>query len=194
MPIGNHEKIIGNIELNDFYGFLYVDILAPDIKIPFLPIHLNNKLIFPTGKITGMYFSEELKYSLSLGYKIIKIHYGYKFDKGLIFNEFVTNFYNIKSNSNSTLIEKQISKLILNSLYGRFGLSDKNTKTSIINNDEISNYINKKDLTLITDLDTNNSLLKYENILNDDIPFFLINFFLISKIYFILYLFIDILA
>jgi hypothetical protein len=57
-------------------GFAEVEFTAPaDLKIPVLGVkaYINGseKLIFPTGgPIRGVFYSEELKYAQSLGYKI----------------------------------------------------------------------------------------------------------------------------
>lgn len=38
--------------------------------------NIINNYIYGKGKFTGMYFSEELKYAIKLGYQIVKVHYG----------------------------------------------------------------------------------------------------------------------
>jgi hypothetical protein len=129
MPIGQPTYINGNIDLNNFFGFLRVNVTAPDINIPFLPYKHNNFLICPTGSWTGIYFSEEIKYAKNLGYKF-EIIEGFKFNQGYPFNKFVNDFYDIKKNS--TGVEKLYAKLILNSLYGRMGMNDKYYKAMIL--------------------------------------------------------------
>jgi DNA polymerase elongation subunit (family B) len=78
-------------------------------------------LICPTGSWKGWYFSEELKNARDkFGYTITPIE-GYRFESDIIFKDYVDHFYEIKKNSEGAM--KQISKLFLNSLYGRFGMS-----------------------------------------------------------------------
>ena len=56
---------------------------------PVLPYKLNGNTVFPRGIFTGVYFSEELKAVLPLGYKILKIHSAKEFDKTDIFSEYI---------------------------------------------------------------------------------------------------------
>ena len=76
-----------------------------------------------------MYFTPELinardKY----GYKI-DVVYAYKFNKGFdVFKEFVEHFYTLKSGDSNPAL-KLIAKLILNSLYGKFGAREYHDET-----------------------------------------------------------------
>jgi hypothetical protein len=66
-----------------------------------------------------MIFSEEIKEARKYGYSI-KIIYAYQFERGKnVFKE--EKHYAIKKNANN-LVERQIAKLRLNSLYGKFGV------------------------------------------------------------------------
>lgn len=59
-----------------------------DLKIPYLPARLETgSLIVPVGTWEGWYFSDELEYAMSLGYKITHLNNAYLFDKGKPFNE-----------------------------------------------------------------------------------------------------------
>jgi hypothetical protein len=56
-------------------------VCPPTITQPFLPYRKkDNTLLFPTGKFLSVYYSEELKYAIDLGYDIIPIS-GYFFEK-----------------------------------------------------------------------------------------------------------------
>ena len=79
-----------------------------------------NQTISPLGKWTGWYLSEELKNAMKFGYKF-KVISGYLFDKKYIFNEYVDFLYNLKSTSVKGTPDYVISKLLMNSLYGKFG-------------------------------------------------------------------------
>ena len=71
-------ETINNPEVSDFFhddcnffGFMDVDIECPDhIGKPVLPYKYENRTIFPQGIFTGVYFSEELRECVKLGYKI----------------------------------------------------------------------------------------------------------------------------
>lgn len=131
-PIGQARSVKGIIDLNTFFGFLYVNVEAPlDMNIPFLPKKINSGLVNPVGTWKGWYFSEELKHAIKLGYKITLLNEGYAFDKGQPFDDFVNHFYKIKSSTND-LVQKMISKLILNALYGKFGQDNSNNTSMCV--------------------------------------------------------------
>ena len=68
---------------------------------------------------------------MKYGYKFEVIN-GYTFDRKIIFNDYVNSLYDLKCNSIKGTSEYTISKLLLNSLYGRFGMSpDRPTHVSI---------------------------------------------------------------
>jgi len=73
-----------------------------------------------------MLFSEEMYNAMTLGYKF-KIIRGYLFDKANIFSEYIDVLYDIKQSHSKEDPMYLISKLLLNSLYGRrsrrYGLS-----------------------------------------------------------------------
>tara|TARA_B110000967_G_scaffold94827_1_gene97424 strand:+ start:2542 stop:4416 length:1875 start_codon:yes stop_codon:yes gene_type:complete len=130
-PIKTTEDKLINL-INNF-GFLEVKIVTPKlIFTPCLPKKDDIKgTINPTGTWKGMYFSEELKIALSLGYKISVIKtYGYK--RGKIFSNYIKFFYKIRKLYSKKNLLNKISKLLLNSLYGRFGMHvTKSTKKII---------------------------------------------------------------
>src|SRR5690606_110725 len=107
------------------YGFAEAEVTAPtDLKIPVLPLKTTvngvEKLIFPTGTFKGTFFSEELRYAQSLGYKI-KLIKALEFSRSKdLFSEYIINFYRKKAMGSGAM--KAISKLFLNSLYGRFAM------------------------------------------------------------------------
>ena len=109
-----------NFKLEEFFGFLEVDIECPDsVFRPVLPFKYEGRTIFPRGVFHGTYFSEELKAVLPLGYKIVNIHAAKWFSKGFLFNQYVLDMYKLKATSDGP--ERFIAKLHLNSLYGMFG-------------------------------------------------------------------------
>ncbi len=112
----NHEKL----QYDDF-GFIHAEIeYYGNLKAPLLPYKKDGVTIFPTGKVKGIYFSEELKKAESLRY-IVKPIKEYIFKKDKIFHDCIHTLYNIRINSTEKSINLLI-KLILNSFYGRFGM------------------------------------------------------------------------
>lgn len=104
------------------FGVAYITATCPkDLEIPVLPVtSKTGKLIFPTGTFKGWYCSPEIQLAISKGYEI-KIHYGYKFQQGKIFSEYIDDLYEIKQNAERNSVDYLISKLLMNSLYGKFG-------------------------------------------------------------------------
>lgn len=141
MPVGK-PKWVGDLHsfnIEDLFGFIEAYVICPpSIHKPVLPYRdERGVLIFPTGKFIGVYFSEELKYAKSIGYKVIPIS-GYLYEKGEgLFTEFVTELYNNRLNArregNDGLA--YVYKILMNSLYGRFGINPKSSITEICSNE-----------------------------------------------------------
>lgn len=104
-------------------GFFKVRVEAPaNIQHPILPIKLDGTTIYPSGEWISWYYSEEIENAKKFGYQF-QILEGYIFRKADIFSNFIEAIYKTKEKSMSGTPEYTISKLILNSLYGRFGMS-----------------------------------------------------------------------
>lgn len=79
----------------------------------------RDKLIFPVGHIAHAYLtSPEIEFVLKHG-TIDKVNFVSLYEKRNLFEEYVKYFYDIKNNSKGPM--KALSKLFLNSLYGKFG-------------------------------------------------------------------------
>jgi hypothetical protein len=129
--------------LDNFFGFINCKVtIDKDILKPMLPFKYNGKTIFPTGDISGIYFSEELKAISKLdGYKI-KIISGYEFEKAFYFNSYINDFFNQKKVSQGA--ERFIAKMHLNQLYGYFGRSYDIINTININSSELKKLLTCK--------------------------------------------------
>jgi len=94
----------------------------------------------------------------------------YKFKKGKgVFKSYVDYFYNIKRNSSND-VEKNIAKLMLNSLYGRFGMKDINSCIKIVANEEHEKNINKKyNYTILSELNNGMKIIKYNSKIDERI-------------------------
>ena len=133
----NHHKDLSNHKLENLFGFFKVEVTTPkNLIYPLLPYKNEGLTIHPTGKFTGVYFSEELKAVEAQGFKI-KLISGYEFSKVYLFKDYINSFYNIKKMSIG--VERYIAKLHLNTLYGYFGRSFDLMETLIIKNDKIVN-------------------------------------------------------
>lgn len=155
-PVGNISKFKGDItkyEENPF-GFYYVKVKTPEnLHIPILQTRIMTKkggirTISPLGEWSGWYFSEEIQNAKKIGYEF-EVIWGYTFDKEYIFKEYVNDLYNLKMNSDKNSSIYTISKLLLNSLYGRFGMSPEKEICKIVKGEyEIGKFIHDKSITI----------------------------------------------
>jgi len=129
MPIGKAYIIkTHNLEkYKDFpVAFVEATVLSPPpdkLYIPVLPYRYKGKLLFPTGEFTGWWDLELIKKAEEVGYiikpsKIIVFN-----DYQAIFKEYIESLYNLrleaKHKNDKTL--DLVTKLLMNSLYGKFG-------------------------------------------------------------------------
>jgi hypothetical protein len=84
----------------------------------------------------------EMDNAVKLGYKF-EIIRGYTFDKENIFKEYVDFLYNLRSQYPKSNPLNYIAKILLNSLYGRFGMDDNFTNINIIHKDYLGDFENK---------------------------------------------------
>jgi len=125
-----------NVDISKLFGFFYCEMESSGRYLGLLPVREGKRLIFPNGKWSDWYFSEELKYAKSNGYKI-RVIKGYSFNKvSNVLHTFVKSLYAEKSN-NLDISVKQTAKLLLNSLLGRFGLDIHSSVTDIVSDQEL---------------------------------------------------------
>ncbi len=113
------------------YGFFEVNIKTPSKDEWNEPILLKRhktrfggyRTIAPVGKWKGVYFSEELYNAINKNSNHkYKIERGILFRSDYIFKEYVEKLYELKEKSDKESSLYAISKLLLNSLFGRFGM------------------------------------------------------------------------
>lgn len=103
-------------------GYAHVDIIHKQSYFGTLPFK-SNKLLFPVGKFTTYVNFNELRFALNTGLIEIKKVHSAVFGNPIetIFHDFVQTVYNERVETSNELM-KLILKLILNSLYGKFGM------------------------------------------------------------------------
>jgi len=101
-------------------GMMECDVITPpDLDIPILPYRADEKkLLFPLGNWTATYEFCLIEKALEYGYDI-RPRRVIEFEGENIFHDYVSTFYDLKSHSEGAV--KQTMKLLLNSLYGKFG-------------------------------------------------------------------------
>jgi len=128
----------------------FVDI--PADFIPPLPVRKSNRLFFPTGRVQGVWPLIELRNALDNGCDLLGVEW--VLGSETIFNPFtrfveelfrVRQGYLAEGNSRSNII-----KLILNGLYGRFGLDPKDSLARVVpltpetDWDKLAGYVTKE--------------------------------------------------
>lgn len=143
MPVGIPKLV--NLTVTEFlegslFGYLNATVKAPDTEyIGLLPIRLDGRLVCPGGSFTGMFFSEELRFALSNGYELINIGNAYSFERGLnTFRDLITtlNDMKIQAQLDNKPALRNIAKLLMNSMYGRFGMHTPAVKDVIVTPEE----------------------------------------------------------
>lgn len=149
--------------LSDFYGFVYAKIECPANIMPVLPHRINNKVMHPQGCWDGIYFSEELKSCIKLGYNITPLS-GWECIPTDLFSNYVDYFYSVKNVSSGA--DKFIAKLSLNSIYGNFGRKENQHFTMLIDNSELTNYMVAYIIKNIIKVSSTHSLIQVEDQIN----------------------------
>lgn len=175
-PVGNVYKFNGDIlkyksELScmdneNSFGFFKVKVTTPpNLKVPILQTKVKTpngtRTVAPIGQWEGWYFSEEIINAIKHGY-VVEVKSGYLFDKEYIFSEYVNDLYNLKKQSVRDSADYVISKLLLNGLYGRFGMNPYKENNVIIKGTEaISRFLNNNIVTDVVTLGDNIELISF---------------------------------
>lgn len=105
------------------------------VDTPVFPQFKNGKLIFPVGDFETTLTTPELIYALDNGY-VTNINQVAIYKQAIIFSEFVTYLYDLRqrAKNNNETTTAQMAKILMNSLYGKFGQQGRVYET-IDNND-----------------------------------------------------------
>jgi hypothetical protein len=138
-PVGGYTYFQGNEKLEEIFGIVYVKITCPtDLEVPMLLTSHNGKTIAPVGKWEGWYVTEELKNASKYGYQF-EILEGYHWkEKEYLFKDFVSEIYQMRQSYPKSDCRNLICKLILNSFYGKFGMSPHQVEYKFIDKNIIS--------------------------------------------------------
>jgi hypothetical protein len=136
MPIGKPIAFEGNIRQLEpnAYGIFYCNIVSPEyLKHPILQRKIKGKgTVAGLGTWLGWISSIEMDNAARYGYtfEIIK---GYQFEKGNLYKEYVSKMFELRLQYSKSHPMNLIAKLLLNSLYGKFGMKIENTMVEIFN-------------------------------------------------------------
>jgi hypothetical protein len=140
MPIGRPIFFEGDIykfESAGAFGFFYCKITSPEyLEHPILQRRIKTaqglRTIAGLGTWEGWILSSEMENAIKYGYtfEIIK---GYLFEKGDLFSGYVDRMYNLRKQYAKSHAMNLIAKLLMNSLYGKFGMKLESTTVDIYN-------------------------------------------------------------
>jgi hypothetical protein len=128
------------VELTDKETDYYIADCTVKVKFPCLPYRFNGKLCFPVGTFRGVWCSPELNLR---GIEILEVHKKQYYKAAYIFSDYVDKFYELKKNGKNDF-EILYSKLMLNSLYGKF--AQKQFDTEKLGETDLSNGIHLTNL------------------------------------------------
>ena len=115
-----------------------------------------------------MIYSDEMHNAIKYGYHAcaVEILRGYYFDKQeIIFKEYIQELYQLRLTYDKQHPMNFIAKILMNSLYGRFGMNDSFPDSIIVNNKVFSKYMNSlpdnklKLISNITNIGDNNKII-----------------------------------
>lgn len=164
-------------DLNKIFGFVLGEIYCPNeqtLQVPFIQYRnpLNRMTSCPRGKLKRLIFSEEAKYAINYGYKV-NVEYCYQFQRGIgLFTDYVNYHYEVKS-STIDPIQRSISKLMLNSLYGRLGMKDIENTMKIVSKKEAENQDKTTNVSIFSELTDDKYLVKFSGKLSESILYLL---------------------
>lgn len=105
----------------EYPGVSHVLMLIPCRQYPYLPTRYDGKLLFPYGVFSGWWTHYEISKALVYGYHLLRVYKTYYFKKTCRpFDQYVNMLYEIKKQSKGTPMYL-VSKILMNSLYGKFG-------------------------------------------------------------------------
>ena len=140
--------------ITEEHGITECKVTCPkNLDMPLLPYRYKNKLYFPTGTFAGYWDNVLLAKAYQLGYKI-EPKKGYIFQSEKIFKEYVDKFYSLKQNSKKDTSPYILAKLLLNTLYGKFGQSQESDMLMKLTTE------NRKKFEIVDIIDIDHNLFK----------------------------------
>lgn len=114
-------------------GFTWARVEMPPVHVPCLPVKHNEKLLFPVGRLQGYWCSIELERAEEQG---ATVHW----DRTLLIEgetalrDYVDHLYQFRDKSRKGYDKAldSTAKLLMNSLYGKFGMSHEKEKIVVL--------------------------------------------------------------
>ena len=136
---GDITKMTEYVKLfNKSKSILKVKVVSPEgLENQILPVKINGITVYPEGTWTDWYCCSDINNAINYGYQF-EILEGYLFEPTDIFSSYVETINKIKQNSPSDSPWYTIAKLLLNSLFGRFGMKPNMLVHEVINTSDLS--------------------------------------------------------
>lgn len=122
-----------------------------DLMVPLLAVRAQvpgskeTKFLFPLGTLEGYWASPEFKHALELGYKVKEIKKVIWYTRyANFFKTYVDKLFKMKS-ENKGNSKGAMAKLMMNSLYGKFGQRDEVHRIKICDAEEFTRFTQERD-------------------------------------------------
>lgn len=137
-PHPNHLKMLLYPPLSGSWllweGVVACRVWVPDGFIPPLPSRVESRLFFPTGELSGVWTIREIVFAILQGCRLTQVDW--VLGSPVVFNPFERFVDQLFALRQTYLIDNPVRanlvKLILNSLYGRFGLNPDSPLTKMV--------------------------------------------------------------
>ncbi len=136
-PVGVGNWVAGeSLNLNTFFGFIETEVECDFMEKPLLNYRNKDKIsLAGYGHWKSVYFSEEIIKAQELGYKF-KFIKGLQYERGHVFKDYVEKIYDFRIKNPSRDHPLNVTaKILLNGLYGKFGVRDPVVVSKIIDAD-----------------------------------------------------------
>lgn len=131
MPVGEAieftdlpEQSIYSNAMN-FVGIVEADVEIPgDCYLPPLPVEHEGKLMFPAGRLRGVWDAQELRLLPLVGGRINKTYRSVWFEQEPIFVDFIREIYKLRDKSQADWNKglDWLAKILMNSAYGKYAM------------------------------------------------------------------------
>jgi hypothetical protein len=165
MPVRDIVYFEGDIRKFDSnaLGYFYCKIKTPDnLDHPILQIHFKTenglRTMSPLGSFEAMIYSKEMDNMIKLGYSF-EILWGYTFKGENIFKDIINDLYTMRKVYSKSDPMNYIAKILMNSLYGRFGMDDSFSEWNIIDKNLLDSFIDNKTIDILDIIDLDNKIM-----------------------------------
>jgi DNA polymerase family B len=155
------------LDLDQLFGVFHAKVITSDLYIGLLPVKTKRGLIFPNGKISGIWTSIELQFAKKYGYKIT-VTKGYQFNKSEnVFKAYVEDLSKLKNELTGS--KRQVIKSLLNNLLGRFALNHVKPITKTVNKKVLDKILATRAVNTFKEINSDSFILTYMPLLDKEI-------------------------